>query len=415
MASNPQNKAQTQVRAFLFWLSLAQLISWGSTLYLFGLSVEPIESRLHISRDQTSLAFGLAMLVEGLLAYPVGRMIDAGHGRSVMTGGSIASFLALLGMSQVHSLAQFYGAWMGLGAAMSCILYTPIFSIVTRRFPADYRRAIIVITFLGGLASTVFIPLMSWLMSFLGWSMMVVTLATFHLLVCAPIHCFWLRHEPPKKPPLPAVTRANRPLEVAAQQRKVMLLIGLFTALGMALASALAAHLIPMLRERGMSAFWVVWIPAAVGAIQVLGRMGILWSDGKFSTHRVNAIIVWLSPLGILLLIAAGTNTVLLLAFAGVWGIANGCQTIVKGTAVAQYVSHENVAALNGSLGLPTALFRTLVPWGIGLLWTPSAGYTNATWALFALGSAAALSFVFAQRASRQGGSESAQEFSKKT
>ncbi len=415
MASLPKNRAPTEVRAFLFWLSLAQLISWGSTLYLFGLSVEPIESRLHISRGQTSLAFGLAMLIEGLLAYPVGRLIDAGHGRAVMTGGSIASCLALLGMSQVSSLGQFYGAWIGLGAAMSCILYTPIFSIATRRFPADYRRAIIVITFLGGLASTVFIPLMSWLMSLLGWSMMVVTMAAFHLLVCAPIHWFWLRHEPQKKPSPTPVTSTDRHLEIAAQQRKVMVLIGLFTALSTAMASALAAHLIPMLRERGMAEFWVVWIPAAVGAIQVLGRMGILWSDGKFSTHRVNAVIVWLSPLGMLLLIVAGANTVLLLVFACVWGIANGCQTIVKGTAVAQYVSQENVAALNGSLGLPTALMRTLVPWGIGLLWTPNAGYTSAIWALLGLGSAAALCFILAQRASMKSRNEPTQDFAKKT
>ncbi len=415
MASTSQNRTPAEVRAFLFWLSLAQLISWGSTLYLFGLSVEPIETRLHISRGQTSLAFGLAMLIEGLLAYPVGRLIDAGHGRAVMTGGSIASCLALLGLSQVSSLGQFYGAWIGLGAAMSCILYTPIFSITTRRFPVDYRRAIIVITFLGGLASTVFIPLMSWLMTLLGWSMMVVTMAALHLLVCAPIHWFWLRHEPPKKPSRPPSTSAHRHFEIVAHQRKVMILIGLFTALGMAMTSTLAAHLIPMLRERGMSVFWVVWIPAAVGAIQVLGRMGILWSDGKFNTHRVNAVIVWLSPLGILLLILAGTNTALLLAFACVWGIANGCQTIVKGTAVAQYVSQENVAALNGRLGLPTALLRTLVPWGIGLLWSPSTGYATATWALFGLGAAAALSFILAQKASMQGSSGTSQEFSNKT
>jgi MFS family permease len=412
MASGPRNSSTVPAQAFLFWVSFAQLISWGSTLYLFGLSVEPIESMLKISRGQTSLAFGLAMLIEGLLAYPVGRLIDSGHGRAVMTGGSLTSALCLVGMSQVTSLAQFYLAWACLGAAMSCILYTPIFSISTRRFPQDFRRAIIVITFLGGLASTVFIPLMSWLMALLGWSSMVLVMAGFHLLVCAPIHWLLLSGEPPKKAALQTPTKDGRHLEIAAQQRKVMILIGVFTALSMAMASSMAAHLIPMLRERGMSVFWVVWIPAAVGAIQVLGRMGILWSDGKFSTHRVNAVIVWLSPLGMLLLILAGSSTVLLLAFACVWGIANGCQTIVKGTAVAQYVSQENVAALNGSLGLPTALFRTLVPWGIGLMWSPSEGYSHAIWTLLGIGTIAAFCFIWAQRTSMQV-SSAVQGFSK--
>jgi Major Facilitator Superfamily len=403
MASKPENLSTSAIRTFLFWVSLAQLISWGSTLYLFGLSVAPIESLLHISRGQTSLGFGIAMLVEGLLAYPVGRLIDSGNGRAIMTGGSLAGCLSLLGLSQVGSLMQFYLAWAFIGAAMSCILYTPIFSITTRRFPLGYRRAIIVITFLGGLASTVFIPLMSWLMTGWGWSNMVLIMAGFHLFVCAPIHWFALLGEPPKSVVLASKTPRPNQLAIAAQQRKVMLLIGLFTALGMAMASSLAAHLIPMLGERGMSAFWIVWIPAAVGAIQVLGRLGILWSDGKFSTDRVNAVIVWLSPLGMLLLILAESNTALLLAFACVWGIANGCQTIVKGTAVAQYVSQKNVAALNGSLGLPTALLRTLVPWGIGLLWSPTQGYSSAIWVLLAISVAGASCFILAQRASPVG------------
>jgi Major Facilitator Superfamily len=387
-------------RNFLFWLSLAQLVSWGSTLYLFGMLVDPIEAALNISRGQMSFAFGLAMLVEGACAYPVGRLIDAGHGRWVMKGGSLLACASLLGMSQITTLTQFYIAWGCLGAAMSSILYMPIFSIVTRRFPDNFRRAIIVITFLGGLASTVFIPLMAWLIANWGWSITVMVMAGFHLFVCAPIHWLFLKNEPT------FIKRAANDDSVAQtkirnpQQVRVMLLLGVFTALGTAMASSIAAHFIPLLRERSMAEFWVVLIPAAVGAIQVLGRMGILWSDGKFSTHKVNAVIVWLCPLGMLLLIAAGSNTALLLCFACVWGIGNGCQTIVKGTAVAQYVSHENVAALNGSLGIPTALARTLVPWGIGLLWTPQTGYGLAIWVLFGLGAIAAGCFMWAQRLS---------------
>jgi MFS family permease len=390
-------------RAFLIWLSLAQLISWGTTLYLFGLSVAPIEQLLQVSRGSTSLAFGLAMLVEGLLAYPVGRLIDAGYGRSIMTGGSFLAAASLLAMSQVTHLIHFYVAWAVLGAAMSCILYTPIFSIVTRRFPLDYRRAIIIITFLGGLASTVFIPLMATLLSHFGWSTMVMSMAALNVMVCLPIHWFLLKGEPRDRVFLKAAATVRSSRSSALKQRQVMFLIGLFTTLGMAMASAMAAHLIPILRERGMLEFWVIWLPAAVGAIQVLGRMGILWSDGKLSVHRVNAMIVWLCPLGMLILMIAGTDLVMLLIFASVWGIANGCQTIVKGTAVAQYVSHENVAALNGSLGLPNALGRMLVPWGIGLMWSPSGGYGDALWVLLVLGICAALCFMLAQKLSLHG------------
>lgn len=149
-------------------LSLAQLISWGSVFYLFSLLIEPLERELGLSRAQVSLAFSLGLLAEGLMAYPVGRWIDRGHERVVMTAGSLLAGLGLVLHSRVSNLAGLYAVWLLLGAAMAAVLYSPAFALVTRRFPHDFRRAIITLTFLGGLASTVFIPLTAWLMHLWG-------------------------------------------------------------------------------------------------------------------------------------------------------------------------------------------------------------------------------------------------------
>src|SRR5262245_12692289 len=175
-------------RALVGWLSLTQLISWGSVFYLFGMLLEPVEHELGLTRAQTSLAFSLALLAEGLLAWPVGRWIDRGHERAVMVSGSLLLVLGLLLHSAVHSLAGFYAAWLLLGAGMAGTLYPPAFAVVIRRYPHDFRRAIIVITFLGGLASTVFIPLIAGLIALLGWRQALWPLAAVHLLVCVPIH-----------------------------------------------------------------------------------------------------------------------------------------------------------------------------------------------------------------------------------
>ena len=76
----------------MLWLSLAQLITWGSVFYTFALLLEPVERELGLSRAQSSLAFSLALLAEGVFAYPVGRWIDRGHERAVMTGGSLLAW-----------------------------------------------------------------------------------------------------------------------------------------------------------------------------------------------------------------------------------------------------------------------------------------------------------------------------------
>ena len=158
--------------------------------------MEPVERQLGLRRAQSSLAFSLALLVEGLVAYPVGRWIDQGHERVVITVGSVAAAIGLAWHSQISSLAGFYAVWAGLGAAMAATLYAPVFSVVTRRYPLDFRRAIITLTFLGGLASTVFIPLTASLIHALGWRQALLCLAALHVLVCAPLHFYLLRHAP---------------------------------------------------------------------------------------------------------------------------------------------------------------------------------------------------------------------------
>ena len=101
--------------AFVLRLSLAQLISWGSVFYLFSLLIEPLERDLGLSRAELSLAFSLGLLAEGLMAYPVGRWIDRGHERAVMTAGSVLAGLCLVLHSVVTGLAGLYAVWTGSG------------------------------------------------------------------------------------------------------------------------------------------------------------------------------------------------------------------------------------------------------------------------------------------------------------
>jgi hypothetical protein len=84
-------------------------------------------------------------------------------------------------------------------------------------------------------------------------------------------------------------------------------------------------------------------------------------------------------PLGLVALLVApwtgSAHGAVVILFVVLWGIGNGMLTIVKGTAIAEYVNREHVASLNGALGLPLALARSAAPLGLGLLWSPQSGY----------------------------------------
>ena len=272
-----------------------------------------------------------------------------------------------------------------------------MFAVVTRRFPQDFRRAIITLTFLGGLASTVFIPLSAALIAGFGWRHALLLLAALHLLVCVPLHALCLRDAPPATQRTasgggasPAVLLRSPPF----------LLIAVFVTGMMGITAAIPAHLIPLLREAGLREAWVVAIPASIGAIQVVGRLLLYFFEHRFDLHLANRLIPMLVPLALLALLAGAAHPGAALLFVLLFGLGNGMLTIVKGTAIAQYVSREHVASLNGALGLPTALARGIAPVLLGVLWTREAGYRWGLAVLLATAVASAAALVLAQRRS---------------
>ena len=387
----------THDRRLVGWLSVAQLITWGSVFYTFSLLLEPVERELGLTRAQSSLAFSLALLVEGLCAYPVGRWIDRGHERAVMTTGSLLVAVCLLAHSVVTSLAGFYAVWMALGVALSATLYSPVFAVATRRFPNDFRRAIITITFLGGLASTVFIPLSALLINELGWRHALWVLAALHVFICAPLHAVQLRnapgpvdHSPDKEVKSPAEYLRSAPF----------LLIGVFVIGMMGVTSALPPHMISLLRGTGLSEAWVIAIPASIGVLQVFGRLLLFFFEHRFDLHLANRLIPVLIPLGLAALIAGAGHSWAALLFVLLYGMGNGMMTIVKGTAIAQYVNRDHVASLNGALGVPTAIARAVAPLLMGVLWSVQDGYRWGLWLMLATSVACVIALALAQRRS---------------
>ena len=158
------------------------------------------------------------------------------------------------------------------------------------------------------------------------------------------------------------------------------LLIGVFVVGMMGVTAALPPHMISLLRERGLGESWVIAIPASIGVIQVIGRLLLFYFEHHFDVHAANRLIPCLIPLGLAALLAGAGHPWAAVLFVLLYGLGNGMQTIVKGTAIAQYVSRDHVGSLNGTLGLPSALSRAVAPLLLGLMWTREAGYSVGLW-----------------------------------
>nr|WP_315487829.1 MFS transporter [uncultured Rhodoferax sp.] len=389
-------------RSWVWMFALPQLLGWGSLYYAFALVMGPLEAELGLGRFEVAGAFSLGLLVEGLAAYPVGRLIDQGRERWVMTGGSLLASLGLWLLAQSQGLVGLYFAWCVLGAAMAMVLYTAAFAVVTRRFPGHYRQAIITISLLGGLASTVFIPLVAWLVRVYGWRHAVEVLSLLHLLLCLPIHVKLLHSVSTMASAKPLPTGVEQAELSSLLRSRSYLLVGAFIILITTVSAALPIHLVSMMREFHLPETWAVVVPASLGVFQVIARLVLFSFEKRFDVHLANRVIPALIPLGLLMLLIASflpsdTAMVFALGFVVLFGMGNGMLTIVKGTAMAQYVSRESVASLNGALGTPLAAARASAPLMLAALWSAPMGYSIGLVALLLVSALAVCALWLAQ------------------
>ena len=400
----------TPSHALVWWLSLAQLITWGSGFYGFALFMGPMEAALGMDRAQSSLAFSLALLGEGVMAFVVGRWVDQGHARRVMTLGSLAVGLCFVAHRWVDSVAGFYAVWSCMGLAWAATLYTPAFTVLTQRYGSAYRRAIITMTFLGGLASTVFIPLTAALVEHWGWRDALWVLAALNALVCAPLHAWWLRpssshsHSPAGAAVLVDHTSHHAQHEhrtwSAHLKQPAFWWLSVFVVLMMGTTAALPPHLVSLLREAGMSEAWAIAMPASIGVFQVVGRLALYATEHRLPVHQGNLWLPALIPLGFAVLLWGYGQVWWSLLFVLLFGVGNGLLTIVRATAMTEYLSRLHTGSLNGLLGFPTALARALAPWVLGLLWSSQSGYTWGLVCMCALGLVAVVCMWMAQKSS---------------
>jgi MFS family permease len=182
--------------ALVWTLGVTATASYGVLLYALAAFVAPMGAELGWSTARITGAFSLAQLVAGAAAVPAGRWVDRHGARALMTAGSALAALALAAWSLVESVAAFYALFALLGVAMAGVLYEPAFAVVATWFRRGRSRALTLLTFLGGFASVVFVPLATVLVERVGWRDALRWLAALYALLTVPAHALLLRRAP---------------------------------------------------------------------------------------------------------------------------------------------------------------------------------------------------------------------------
>jgi predicted MFS family arabinose efflux permease len=383
---------------FIWALSTAQLVSWGTLFYSFSLFILPMERELGWSKTDLNGALSAGLLVAALLAMPIGRWIDRGQDRAVMVIGSLAGGIMLLAWAMVSDLVVFYAIWLVIGASFAATLYEPAFAVLTTRLGSQYRRAITSMTLVGGFASTVFMPLTQLLIDWLGWRPALVVLGLITLVVCGGIHWFMLAPTP--RPDAPTSPDASAPEDRSPLRRalRTPAFWGLLIAFaGYAAAqSALIFHLVPLMNEMRMDAATVIAILALIGPMQVAGRIIIIAFGKGFTARTIGTFSLLVQPGAMLILILMPPTPIWVGLSVAVYGMANGMTTIVRGTIVQEVLGRAGYGVINGALSFPATILRALAPVVAAVIFDLGGGYDRVLWVIFAVYATAAAAFLVA-------------------
>lgn len=356
-------------------LAVTETISYGVLYYAFSALVVPMERELGWSRAQTSLAFSLSLLVSGLAAPFVGRAVDRSGPRLLMAGASTAGALLVLAWSRVSTLPALYALFSLLGVVMAGVFYEPAFATVARWFRRHRARAMLVITLVAGLASTIFVPLTTWLVDGVGWRKALVVLSALLAVGTALPHALVLRRRPEdvgqRVDGEDGVGDGGSVESVLSVSPREALRGGAFWRLAAAFslaqftAVAVAAHLVPLLLERGHPAGVAALAAGGVGLAALPGRAVFAPLLARLSLAGTTAAVFGLRVAGLVALVFA-PGAWGLWVFVGLFGASNGLTTLVRATTVAERYGAENYGAIGGALALVVSIAQAFAPFAVG-------------------------------------------------
>jgi MFS family permease len=390
-----ETSAQPREAPYYGWvlmvvLGITTIISYGTTQYLFGVLVVPLDASFHWGRASISLAYALGLIVAGLLGVPIGTLVDHWGARLLMSAGSALAVLALFGLARMDALWQFYLLWSGgLGLAMALTLYPVTFTVVANWFVRKRGKALAVLTLVGGLSSPICIPLAGALVAHVGWRATLVVLAVAQLLIALPLHALLLRRHPedlglapdgePARPaqaqtPLPGTTLTE------ALASPVFWLLTASLALVMLGSTVVFVHQVAFMISRGTDAVLAAALSGMLGLASLPGRYIFNILSSRISAQLLLTLSVVAQAAGIAVLVLASSSLGWLILYVLIYGSAYGAFSPLRASVMADHFGRRAYGAITAVQGIPVAVCAGLGPLAAGWLYDVLHHYELAFW-----------------------------------
>jgi MFS family permease len=318
--------------AVILALGLTQNIGYGTLYYSFSILAPSIAKDFSWSNEWIFGALSVALLIGGLTAPWTGRGIDRFGAGRMLTIGSILAALALTACAFSPGKTVFVVALIAVQISSNLVQYGAAFALLVQIRPRTAQRSITYLTLLAGFASTIFWPITSALNAHMSWQNVYLIYAALNLFLCLPIHA-WLSGglAQTRKSDTSKTERAVAgSLAPAARMTGFLLMVTGF-ALQSFVNAAVLAHMVPMLSAIGLGSA-AVTVGTLFGPSQVLSRFTNMIFGRDLSQLTLALISAVLMPGAVALLTLTAPSLSGALAFAVLFGLGSGLNSIVQGT-----------------------------------------------------------------------------------
>jgi len=362
---------------------LSMAVTSGA-IFSFSVFFAPLQAEFGWTRAITSSAFSLNMLVQGMLGIAVGRLNDRFGPRLILTFSGILLGVGFILVSRIHAIWQFYllyGLVIGIGVSGGPV---PLMSTVARWFRA--RRGLMTgIVMAGfGLGAMTVPPFADWLIRTTSWRWSFVVVGTL-LLVAVPLTAQFLRRDPAVMGLEPhgghesidgghAPTTRSTPFSAAVRTRQLWLVVAAFGGFGFAVQTVMV-HVVIHARGLGLSPTTAAAIMTAIGALGIMGRVGIGSLADRHGAKRLLVSQYVLLSLSLFLLATAGELWGIF-ACALVFGFAFGGIVPLNSHIVAELFGLRAHGALLGATGISIGIGGAIGPVFTGYCYDVLGSYT---------------------------------------
>lgn len=366
----------------------------GDLIYSYGVFMPTMSETFQRSRAALSGPYAVFMTIGGMLGPVAGFTVSRFGARINILLGNTVAVLGLLGMSQVEELWQvylFFGVLGGLGLAFG--EFVSLTTVVNNWFIQRRSLAMGLLFASGGIGGFVFPPVISWLVSSLGWRQAWVGIAAIHLLLAVILSGFLVRSRPEDIGQVPdgllSVPHKTNPkllgprrvyqtpvdwtLRAAVRTPALWMMVVIFSVTYFA-AIMLSTHQIAYLQDMNFSPIRSATAFGLMVGMSIIGRLACGALGLRYAGGHLGAVFLGIMGLGIISLIYARSISFIYL-YSVLTGIGYGGMLVLMPNLFGAYFGRTHYSRIVGWIAPIMTLACALSPVVAGFFYDSTGNY----------------------------------------